>query len=60
MFYKLWYQQHYKKHKQIMQKLTNLTNDEIIKYFRYNNMLKKELDFCPLYKKRQNAIILKI
>jgi len=28
----------------------NLSDDEIIKYFSYDNMVKNELDFCPLYK----------
>ena len=33
-----------------MDKLTHLSDDEVIKYFRFENMVLKELDFCPLYK----------
>ena len=30
--------------------MDNFSDDEIIKYFQYDNMVKKEIDFCPLYK----------
>jgi len=45
-----WYEKHAIKHKAIMQKLTHLSNDEVIEYFSWENMCKNEVDFCPLYK----------
>ncbi len=50
MSYKSWFENHAQKHKVIIDKLQNLSDDEIIKYFRFDNMKEKELDFCPLYK----------
>ena len=50
MSYINWYQEHGEKHKVIMDKLTHLSDDEIITYFRFDNMVENELDFCPLYK----------
>ena len=50
MPYKIWLESHSIKHKKIVDKLVDLTNDEIIKYFNFENMVKKEIDFCPLYK----------
>lgn len=50
MSYKTWFENHAKKHKNIINKLTHLTDDEIIKYFQYDNMVKNEIDFCILYK----------
>lgn len=32
-----------------MDKLTHLSDDEVIEYFRFENMVEKESDFCPLY-----------
>jgi len=32
-----------------MQKLTHLSIDEVIEYFRFDNMVEKEPDFCLLY-----------
>jgi Zn-finger protein len=48
--YKSWFENHAQKHKKIIEKLDNFSDDEIIKYFQYDNMVKKEIDFCPLYK----------
>jgi len=48
--YKSWFENHAQKHKEIIEKLDNFSDDEIIKYFQYDNMVKKEIDFCPLYK----------
>jgi len=47
-----WFEKHYKKHKKIVDKLLqqNYTKEMIIDYFDYDNMVKKEIDFCPLYK----------
>ena len=50
MSYINWFQTHGEKHKAIMDKLTQLSDDEVIEYFRFENMLEKEPDFCPLYK----------
>lgn len=49
MTYLEWFQAHGKKHKAIMQKLSHLSDDEVIAYFRFENMLIKEPDFCLLY-----------
>jgi len=53
--YEKWFQSHGKKHKEIMQKLTKLRDDEVIVYFRFENMVQKEPDFCPLYKKNKKC-----
>ena len=50
MSYSSWFQTHGEKHKAIMAKLTHLSDDEVIAYFRFENMVEKEPDFCPLYK----------
>ena len=33
-----------------MDTLTELSDEEVIAYFKFENMVKKEPDFCPLYK----------
>ncbi|SFV59824.1 hypothetical protein MNB_SV-3-676 [hydrothermal vent metagenome] len=55
MSYSSWFQTHGEKHKAIMDKLTHLNDDEIIAYFRFENMVEKEPDFCPLYKKHKKC-----
>jgi hypothetical protein len=50
MSYDRWFKEHGYKHRIILEKLKHLDDDEIIKYFRFENMVKKEPDFCPLYK----------
>ncbi len=50
MSYSEWFKTHGEKHKKIIEKLSNLSDEEIIKYFRFENMVKKEPSFCPLYK----------
>ena len=50
MSYKSWLDKHAIKHKKIMEKLSHLSDDEVIEYFRFENMVLKEPDFCPLYK----------
>ncbi len=55
MSYEKWFQSHGKKHKEIMQKLTKLSDNEIIAYFRFENMVQKEPDFCPLYKENKKC-----
>ncbi len=49
MSYKDWFEAHGRKHAAIMQKLTHLSDDEVIAYFRFENMRINEPDFCPLY-----------
>lgn len=49
MSYKEWFDAHAKKHDQILEKLNDKTDDEIIEYFDFDNMKEKEPDFCPLY-----------
>lgn len=50
MTYNEWFEAHAKRHEDIMKKLTHLSDDEVIEYFRFDNMVKNEPDFCPLYK----------
>ncbi|NOQ30789.1 MAG: hypothetical protein GQ570_06670 [Helicobacteraceae bacterium] len=51
MSYLSWFREHSLKHLEIVKKLEHLNfNDkEIIEYFNYENISKKELDFCPLF-----------
>jgi hypothetical protein len=49
MTYKEWLSLHVKKHRTIMQKLSGLEKEEILEYFKYENMKKNEPNFCPLY-----------
>lgn len=49
MTYREWFETHASKHKEIMEKLTHLDDWEVIKYFRFENMVIHESDFCPLY-----------
>ena len=53
MGYTQWFNKHADKHKIILTKLQKqgLSQEEIISYFDFENMKKKELDFCPLYAK---------
>ena len=51
MSYQNWRKEHSKKHSLIIKKLSLLNDDEIIEYFRYENMQKNEPNFCPLYAK---------
>jgi len=50
MTYSEWTQEHAKKHEKILEKLKNKSDDEVIRYFEYENMQKNEVDFCLLYK----------
>lgn len=49
MTYLDWFTAHAAKHADLMKKLENLSDDEVIRYFRFENMAEKERDFCPLY-----------
>lgn len=59
MSYIKWYQEHGKKHKDIIEKLAHLSDEELIVYFRFDNMVKNEPDFCPLYKDNKKCHDLK-
>ena len=52
MSYESWFNDFAKKHKAIVDKLLvqGLGKEEIIDYFDFDNMVKEEDDFCPLYK----------
>lgn len=49
MSYKQWFLDHAAKHRAVMEKLTHLSDEEVIRYFRFENMVQNESDFCPLY-----------
>ena len=51
MSYESWFNKHAQKHKKIVDKLVanNYTKEQIIEYFEFENMVKEENDFCPLY-----------
>lgn len=55
MTYEEWFESHYAKHKKIVEKLSHLSDDEIIEYFRFENMVEKEPEFCPLYKENRKC-----
>jgi len=57
MTYYEWFEAHGNKHQRLNQKLTalNLCQDEIIKYYRFENMLEKEPDFCELFKDKKKC-----
>jgi len=49
MTYMQWFESHAPKHKAIMDTLTDLSDEEVISYFIFENMKNKHPDFCPLY-----------
>jgi len=55
MSYSSWFEAHGQKHKNIMKKLENLSDEEVITYFRFENMVEKEPDFCFLYKENKKC-----
>jgi Zn-finger protein len=52
MSYTSWFNAHATKHMSIVKKLLSkgYTKEQIIDYFDFDNMVKEENDFCPLYK----------
>ncbi len=50
MTYQEWLELQGQKHKKIIEKLSHFSDDELIEYFFFDNMVEKEPDFCPLYK----------
>ena len=57
MSYSSWFDTHAKKHTTIVEKLLKKGYDKegIIEYFEFENMVKNEFDFCPLYAKNQKC-----
>ncbi|MBK1682775.1 hypothetical protein [Rhodoferax fermentans] len=51
MSYITWFLNHGQKHRKIVEKLKQdgLSQDQIIDYFEFDNMVKHEPTFCPLY-----------
>ena len=49
MTYQEWFNAHASKHAVIMKKLTALSESEVIEYFRFENMVVNEPEFCLLY-----------
>ena len=55
MTYLEWFENHAKKHSQIIKKLKGKSKQEIIEYFKFENMVKNEPNFCPLYQKNRKC-----
>lgn len=55
MSYRTWFENHGKKHREILEKLEGLSKEEIIDYFAYDNLKVKEPGFCPLFAKNQKC-----
>ncbi len=53
--YQSWFNAHGEKHKKIVDKLTTLSDIEVIDYFSYENMKVNEEDFCVLYKQNKKC-----
>ena len=52
MTYVQWFDSHGSKHARLNEKLLslNMSQEEIIQYYRFENMVEKEPNFCELYK----------
>ena len=57
MSYIQWFNKHADKHKKIVDKLVKngLNKEQIIEYFDFDNMVKYENEFCPLYKENKKC-----
>lgn len=57
MGYSSWFEEHAEMHKTIVDRLVSEGKDkeEIINYFEFENMVKNEPDFCPLYKENRKC-----
>jgi hypothetical protein len=57
MSYLNWFNTHASKHKKIVDRLLDngYTKEMIVDYFDFDNMVVKEVDFCPLYKKNKKC-----
>ena len=55
MNYSDWFESHGQKHQNIMKKLEHLSDVEVVDYFRFENMVEKETEFCFLYKEHKKC-----
>jgi hypothetical protein len=57
MGYNDWFNRHADKHKKIVDKLLKkeFTKEQIVEYFEFENMVKEEVEFCPLYTKNKKC-----
>jgi len=55
MSYHSWHEEHSQKHKKIIEKISHLSDEEIIEYFSFENMKVNEPDFCVLYKENKQC-----
>ena len=55
MTYDEWFIQQGNLHANVMKKLEDRSVDEVIEYFKFENMVKNEPDFCPLYKGQKSG-----
>jgi len=54
--YSSWFQAHGQKHREIVDRVGSKMSDrELMEYFRWDNMVAKEIDFCPLYAKNKKC-----
>jgi len=55
--YKKWFNEHAKKHQQIVEKLLEkgLNKEQIIEYFDFEKMKLQEIEFCPLYSQNKKC-----
>jgi len=57
MTYGEWFEAHARKHRAVVEKLLakGMDKDAIIDYFDFENMVKAEPDFCPLYAEKRKC-----
>lgn len=55
MTYEEWFIKQGELHANVMKKLENKTKNEVIEYFKFENMIKNEPNFCPLYKENKKC-----
>ena len=57
MDYKQWFEEQANRHKDLITKLRqkNFTDEQIITYFEFNNMVVNEPDFCLLYQEKKKC-----
>ncbi len=62
MSYFLWFEEHAKKHRALVEKLIvkNYTQKEILEYFDFENMVKHEPSFCLLYASQKKCHDVKV
>ncbi len=49
MLYSQWRDDHSQKHSAILKKISSLNDDEVIEYFRFENLSVSSVDFCLLF-----------